>query len=459
MISNLMMLRQVVHRPEPTAVVPVQTRPLKKPGASELAGVPSFARQLQRAETPRQTTDRPPASGSAATAAPRSRDRRAADEGNPSQNVAPEREAKARAGDEDLAAQPVEDGATTQPAVAGEADAHAQDSPDDSQDTGDDDVVPPAVPVEESDEGPPEVEEGVDPPISVAAAAPPVASEAIATPIQVDTAAANRLAKKQPQQGQTAGIDRATSNRAAARVDPALPPAPAPQPALAVQDAAAEGADAEPVSPEALASRPAVVSDRPVATPQASLPSPPVAPGPGTTTGAPLQAAHATPATGAAMPTPQADAQDSPQEQAILARVVRGMQGALHQQGGAVTMRLTPPELGTIRIELAMQQGTVSARLHTENDSVRQLLTDQLTQLRAGLERQGLTVERLTVQTQQTMPSFSQQPGQDGSHGDGRSRGEYTPQGQRDARSHDDRQDQPDRPSQRRFEELLNAVG
>jgi flagellar hook-length control protein FliK len=163
--------------------------------------------------------------------------------------------------------------------------------------------------------------------------------------------------------------------------------------------------------------------------------------------------APAVPQATAAQPLPVPE-QEATQDQANVARVVRGMQGALNQQGGSVTLRLTPPELGTVRIELALMQGTVNARFHTETESVRQLLTEQLAQLRAGLERQGLNVERLVVQTQQaTSTSFGQQQGgADQSPHDGRSRGEY-------AAPQDQRRESGQQKPQRQFEqELLDAV-
>lgn len=192
------------------------------------------------------------------------------------------------------------------------------------------------------------------------------------------------------------------------------------------------------------------------ATPQAPPPSLPPAP----------QVQHASPGVSsklaAAPPTAQAPpppAPESPVDQANLARVVRGMQGAVNQQGGSLTLRLTPPELGTVRIELAMQQGTVTARLHTETDAVRQLLNEHLGQLRAGLERQGLHVERLAVQTQQATPSSFSQPqqgGTDQSPQDGRSRGEYA-MNQQGRRQHD-REPADPRDPRPRFERELHTA-
>ncbi len=46
-----------------------------------------------------------------------------------------------------------------------------------------------------------------------------------------------------------------------------------------------------------------------------------------------------------------------------------GLQNAVQQRGGAVTLRLTPPEMGTVRIQLQIQSGTVNAQFHTETES------------------------------------------------------------------------------------------
>ncbi len=197
------------------------------------------------------------------------------------------------------------------------------------------------------------------------------------------------------------------------------------------------------------AAEPATTSSRAVAPVKLDAPastSPPVSGGAPAHPVSPVTAS-ASPAPAQELPPPRLE---SPQDQAIFARVVRGMQGAINQQGGSVTLRLTPPELGTVRIELAIMQGTVTARFHTETESVRHLLTEQMAQLRAGLERQGLHVERLAVQTQQAMPTYDSQ--QSSSGGDGRSRGEYAAQ-------HEQRREPQDRQRRQQFEkELLNAV-
>ncbi len=81
------------------------------------------------------------------------------------------------------------------------------------------------------------------------------------------------------------------------------------------------------------------------------------------------------------------------------ARLSRGLRNAVTQRGGGVTLRLTPPTLGTVRIEMNLQQSNVSAHLTAETDQAASLLQRQLGTLKTALEQQGLNVERLTVQS------------------------------------------------------------
>ena len=104
------------------------------------------------------------------------------------------------------------------------------------------------------------------------------------------------------------------------------------------------------------------------------------------------------PAVDPPQPQPQPDAQ-SPEDEANLARTERGLGAALRQRGGSVTLRLTPAELGTIRIEMRVSEGSVVARLTAEHDSAHALLTRNLGELKQSLQARGLLVERLEVVT------------------------------------------------------------
>lgn len=153
-----------------------------------------------------------------------------------------------------------------------------------------------------------------------------------------------------------------------------------------------------------------------------------------------------------AQPGQAAQTQDADNTQINTARIARGLQNAVHQKGGAVTIRLTPPEMGTVRIQLQIQNGTVNAQFHAEAESTRTMLNQQMSHLRTALENQGLSVERLGVQTMQNTSGSNlqheSQSDRDGQANDGRSRGGFTQQG--------NRQGQPsDTPEQQAFEQEL----
>ncbi len=107
-------------------------------------------------------------------------------------------------------------------------------------------------------------------------------------------------------------------------------------------------------------------------------------------------------------------------------RIARGLQSAVNHRGGAVTLRLSPPELGALRIDMVVRDGVVTAQFTAEHESVRNLLRDQMSHLRQGLDRQGLVVDRLEVKSPDSSAAWMQQrgggSGDDASH-DGRSAG------------------------------------
>ncbi len=80
------------------------------------------------------------------------------------------------------------------------------------------------------------------------------------------------------------------------------------------------------------------------------------------------------------------------------ARILRGLTTMFNQRGGVMTMRLHPPELGELRVQMTLSQGRVSAEFLATTQSAHALLERSLTSLRSALETHGLSVERLTVQ-------------------------------------------------------------
>jgi flagellar hook-length control protein FliK len=80
----------------------------------------------------------------------------------------------------------------------------------------------------------------------------------------------------------------------------------------------------------------------------------------------------------------------------FLGRVESAIRTA-QQRDGRVQVRLSPPELGSLRIELSIQHGVLAARLEAETATARNVLLDNLPALRERLAQQDIRVERFDV--------------------------------------------------------------
>lgn len=81
-------------------------------------------------------------------------------------------------------------------------------------------------------------------------------------------------------------------------------------------------------------------------------------------------------------------------------RFVHRVSGAIEAAGrrdGRIQVRLSPPELGSLRIELVVKQGILTAKLETETSAARHALLDNLPALRARLAEQDIRVEQFDV--------------------------------------------------------------
>lgn len=82
------------------------------------------------------------------------------------------------------------------------------------------------------------------------------------------------------------------------------------------------------------------------------------------------------------------------------ARFVQRVEGAMkaaQQRDGKIQVRLSPPDLGSIKIELAVQNGVLSAKLEAETPAARNLLLDSLPALRERLAQQDIRVDKFDV--------------------------------------------------------------
>lgn len=89
-------------------------------------------------------------------------------------------------------------------------------------------------------------------------------------------------------------------------------------------------------------------------------------------------------------------------EERFSGRIVRGLTAIINQRGGSMTMRLDPPELGQLRIQMTIARGVVTAQFTASTAQAHALLDKNLANLRVALENQGLTVDRLNVQSNQS---------------------------------------------------------
>ena len=86
--------------------------------------------------------------------------------------------------------------------------------------------------------------------------------------------------------------------------------------------------------------------------------------------------------------------------QEIFSQVEQGMLRQLADGSRQMTMQLNPGELGQVTLILSVKAGEVRALIRTETPEATAALSDQMAQLKATLEEQGLKVAQLDVETQ-----------------------------------------------------------
>lgn len=179
----------------------------------------------------------------------------------------------------------------------------------------------------------------------------------------------------------------------------------------------------------------------------------------------------------AAQPMPTAGAESAlptPEEgpARTMPGVARGLDALSRQKGGSLVMRLDPPSLGPLRLDMRMEAGRVTVLMTAASETARALLRDNMGSLRTALEDRGLAVDRLTVESAgRTQESSSNarsenrgdgqdaRGGQDASGrqdaGDGRSRGRRDDASNREQGRGDD----PGRQEAADFKEVLAGAG
>lgn len=91
-------------------------------------------------------------------------------------------------------------------------------------------------------------------------------------------------------------------------------------------------------------------------------------------------------------------------------RVARAF-NTVGENGGTLRLRLSPPELGSLRIEIEVRGSTMTARIEAETSAARTVLLDSLPALRDRLADQNIKVDRFDVElANQSTDDGSRQP-------------------------------------------------
>jgi flagellar hook-length control protein FliK len=85
----------------------------------------------------------------------------------------------------------------------------------------------------------------------------------------------------------------------------------------------------------------------------------------------------------------------------FLSRVAKAFLSAQQRDGNEVRLRLSPPELGSLRLQVSVQDGVMVARMETETEAARSSLVNNLPDLRERLAEQGIRVERFDIDLMQ----------------------------------------------------------
>lgn len=97
----------------------------------------------------------------------------------------------------------------------------------------------------------------------------------------------------------------------------------------------------------------------------------------------------------------------------LVQRVARAFQ-TIGEAGGEVRLRLSPPSLGSIKLEVTLQNGIMAARIETETAAARTMLVENLPALRERLATHDIKVARFDVEVSADSRQQQQSPQQDG---------------------------------------------
>ena len=93
----------------------------------------------------------------------------------------------------------------------------------------------------------------------------------------------------------------------------------------------------------------------------------------------------------------EADASRSAERQANIDRIVRIVRGSFNARHSHSVMRIDPPDLGSLRLQMDLRGESLTLRIDTSTDVAHRLLLEDVHKLRDGLEASGVRLERIEV--------------------------------------------------------------
>lgn len=93
----------------------------------------------------------------------------------------------------------------------------------------------------------------------------------------------------------------------------------------------------------------------------------------------------------------RADESDADQRAENVQRMLRVLRGSLMRDKSSTVIRLDPPELGSLRLEMNLRKDAMDLRVGAESDAAREMLKDELETLRNGLQAAGIRLDRVEV--------------------------------------------------------------
>ena len=114
-------------------------------------------------------------------------------------------------------------------------------------------------------------------------------------------------------------------------------------------------------------------------------------------TAVPAQTSQTNARTEAASGTTTADGVAQSDNARFVQRVQQAFQ-SVGDQGGSIRLRLSPPDLGTMQIDISVQKGQLTASVQTDTAQARNLMLDNLPALCESLAQHNIKIETFNVE-------------------------------------------------------------